>query len=173
MNSKTVFKRLNIQELVLLGMFVAIGIILGRFSVGPTIVKVGLGFIGTVLLAYEFGPFWGAIGAMTVDLLSSAIFGNQGGFFIGFTISAIVAAIIYGLFLYQQPLSIWRVVLSTLLVTLIVNIFLNTLWLTIMYRMNLYAALSARIVKELIAPWIQMVITYIVLEAVSRVKIKR
>ena len=70
--------RTNLQQMIFLGIVVAMKIILGQFSIGPTTVKVGLGFIGSVLLGYFFGPVWGTIGGGISDLVSSAIFGNQG-----------------------------------------------------------------------------------------------
>lgn len=164
---------IDLQELVLLGLVVAMKIVLEQFSFGPVMVKVGLGFIGSVLLGYFFGPVWGSVGGGISDLLTSAIFGQQGGFFIGFTLTAMAGPLIYGLFFYHQPIKIWRIIVATLLVTIIVNIGMNTLWLHMMYGLNLKAALLQRLPKELIVPWLQMIITYFVLQAVSRVKIKR
>lgn len=164
---------IDLQELVLLGLVVAMKIVLEQFSFGPVMVKVGLGFIGSILLGYFFGPIWGSVGGGISDLLTSAIFGQQGGFFIGFTLTAMAGPFIYGLFFNQQPIKIWRIFVATILVTIIVNIGMNTLWLHMMYGLNLKAALLQRLPKELIVPWIQMIITYFVLQAVSRVKIKR
>lgn len=172
MNIKKIL-RTDLQRMIFLGMIVAMKIILGQFSFGPTTVKVGLGFLGSVLLAYFFGPVWGTIGGGISDLVSSAIFGNQGGFFIGFTLTAMAAPLIYALFLYNQPVKVWRIIASTILVTIIVNIGMNTLWLHLMYGMNFNAALVQRLPKEVIVPWVQMVIIYFVLQAVSRVKIKK
>lgn len=165
--------RTDLQQMVFLGMIVAMKIILGQISFGPATVKIGLGFIGSVLLAYFFGPLWGAIGGGISDLVASAIFGNQGGFFIGFTLTAMAGPLIYALFLYKQPIKIWRVIVSTILVTIIVNIGMNTFWIHLMYGMNFTAALIQRLPKEMVVPWIQMVVIYIVLQAVSRVKIKK
>ena len=95
--------KIDLQGLVMLGIVIAMKIILGRFSFGPAIVKVGLGFIGSVMLGYLFGPIWGAVGGCISDLVSSALFGNQGGFFIGFTLTAMAGPFIYGLFFYQKP----------------------------------------------------------------------
>lgn len=170
--SETKFK-LKLQDLVFLALLVAINIILQKISFGPTYLKVGLGFIGSTLLGYYFGPLWGGIGAGASDLLSSAIFGQEGGFFPGFTLSAIVAAVIYGLFLYKKDIKIWRIVAATILVTIIVNIAMNTYWIHIMYGLNFKAALISRLMKESIVPWIQMVVIYIVLQALQRVKIRK
>ncbi|MCO6532469.1 folate family ECF transporter S component [Lactobacillus panisapium] len=172
MTTKEMFK-VELRDLVLLGFVVAIKIVLSRFTIGTTIVHIGLGFIGSVLLGYMFGPVWGAVGGGISDLVSSALFANQGGFFIGFTLSAMVGPLIYGLILYKKPVKIWRIILATLLVTVIVNLGMNTLWLHFLYGMDFKVALIQRVPKEAIAPWLEMIITYFVLRALSRVKIRR
>lgn len=165
--------KVELRDLVLLGIIVAMKIILSRFTVGTTIVHVSLGFIGSVMLGYLFGPVWGSIGGGISDLVSSALFGNQGGFFLGFTLSAMIGPFIYGLVFYQKPVKIWRIILATLLVTVVVNIGLNTLWVHLLYGMDFRIVLIQRIPKEAITPWLEMIISYFVLNAISRVKIKR
>lgn len=161
------------QQLVFLGILVAVNIVLQRFSFGPATVKVGLGFLGFMLLAYFYGPWWGSLGAAASDLLSSALFGQMGGFFVGFTISAALTVFLYSLFLYQKPLQLWRIVAATLTVTILVNLLLNTYWLHLMYGLNLNAAFAQRILKELIVPWFQILIAWLVLPAIGRIKIER
>ncbi|KJY64027.1 putative membrane protein [Lactobacillus helsingborgensis] len=165
--------KVELRDLVLLGIIVAMKIILSRFTVGTNIVHVSLGFIGSAMLGYLFGPVWGSVGGGIGDLVSSALFGNQGGFFLGFTLSAMVGPFIYGLVFYQKPVKIWRIILATLLVTVVVNIGLNTLWVHLLYGMDFRVALIQRIPKEAITPWLEMIISYFVLNAISRVKIKR
>lgn len=172
-NVKSKLVNSELQNLVLLGIVVAIKVVLGQFSFGPAFVKVGLGFIGSVLLGYIFGPLWGSIGGGLSDLISSAIFGNQGGFFIGFTLTAMLGPFIYALFFYQKPIKIWRIIAATLLVTVIVNIGLNTVWIHLLYNVDFKVALIQRLPKEVIVPWIQMIVTYFVLQAISRVKIRK
>ena len=170
---KTGIKKLDLQGLVTLALFVAMDVVLGKISFGSLTLKAGLGFIGSALLAYYFGPLWGGIGALVSDLLRSAIFGVEGGFFPGFTLSAVVAVVIYALFLYQKPIKWWRIIASTLLVTLVVNVLMNTYWIHILRGLDLRAAFLQRILKELITPWIQIVVLYVILNALQRVKIRR
>ena len=165
--------KVELRDLVLLGIIVAMKIILSRFTVGTTIVHVSLGFIGSVMLGYLFGPVWGSIGGGISDLVSSALFGNQGGFFLGFTLSAMIGPFIYGLVFYQKPVKVWRIILATLLVTVVVNIGLNTFWVHLLYGMDFRVVLIQRIPKEAITPWLEMIISYFVLNAISRVRIKR
>ncbi|MBT9072022.1 BioY family transporter, partial [Lactobacillus delbrueckii subsp. bulgaricus] len=51
-----VSSKLELRELVLLAMVIAIKVILGQFKVGNATLQVGLGFIGSVMLGYLFGP---------------------------------------------------------------------------------------------------------------------
>ncbi|MBT8940054.1 BioY family transporter, partial [Lactobacillus delbrueckii subsp. bulgaricus] len=94
----------------------------------------------SVMLGYLFGPWWGFAGGALSDLVSSAIFGNMGGFFIGFTLTAALGPMIYGFFLYKKPIQIWRVIASVICVTVICNIGLNTLWVSMMYGINFMVA---------------------------------
>lgn len=164
---------IELRDLILLGIIVAMKIILERFTIGTSLAHIGLGFIGSVLLGYMFGPVWGAAGGGIADLVSSALFGNQGGFFIGFTLSAMVGPFIYGLFFYQKPVKIWRIVVAVLLVSIIVNVGMNTLWLHFLYNVDYKAALVQRAPMEIIVPWVQMIVVYFVLMAISRIKINR
>lgn len=163
----------ELRDLILLGIIVAMKIILERFTIGTSLAHIGLGFIGSVLLGYMFGSVWGAAGGGIADLVSSALFGNQGGFFIGFTLSAMVGPFIYGLFFYQKPVKIWRIMVAVLLVSIIVNVGMNTLWLHFLYNVDYKAALVQRAPMEIIVPWVQMIVVYFVLMAISRIKIKR
>ena len=154
-----------------MALLVAISVVLQRLSIGTTIAQVGFGFIGTVLLGKFFGAFWGGTAAGVADIISAAIFGVQGGFFPGFTLSAILAGVIYGFFFYNQKNAIWKIVVATLLVTILVNVVLNTYWLHMMYGMDFRVALIQRVPKELIVPWLQMGITWLVLNFIERAKI--
>lgn len=61
-----------------------------------------------------------------------------------------LAAFIYGCFYYRQKLTLKRVLIAKLVVVLVVNIVLNTLWLDMLYGKGFLAILPARAVKNLI-----------------------
>ncbi len=63
-----------------------------------------------------------------------------------------IAGVIYGCFFYKKKLSIGRVLAAELVVSVVCNIFLGTLWLTIMYEKGFVALLPVRILKNL-AMW--------------------
>lgn len=160
--------KLDLKEQVFLGIMIALKVALDKLSIGDATLQVGLGFVGSVLLGYIFGPIWGAIGGALSDLVASALFGNLGGFFIGFTLTAAAGPFLYGLFFYHRPVKIWRVIAATLLVTVLINALMNTLWISMMTGANYWPQFMVRLPKQLIAPWIQMIVTYLVLQAIEK-----
>ena len=85
----------NLDTLVLTALFIALGIVLGQFSVQITQdVKVGISFIATQLTATLFGPVVGGIMGGVADILKFII-KPTGAFSILWTLNAIVGPMIY------------------------------------------------------------------------------
>jgi len=61
-----------------------------------------------------------------------------------------LAAFIYGCFYYKKKLTLRRVLLAKLIVVLVVNVLLSTLWLDMLYGKGFLVLLPARAVKNLI-----------------------
>jgi len=91
-----------------------------------------------------------------------------GPFFPGFTISGILGGLIYGLVLYKRKITLPRVILANALVTVFVNMLLNTYWLTLLYGSAYMAIFPARIIKELILLPINVAIFYIVSKILAK-----
>ncbi len=152
---------------VSLAMFMALDLILRRFSFGNSFIRIGPAFIATVLAAYYLGPWLTAIGAALCDQLNVLVF-NPGLDFPGFTITAIVGAILYGVWLYKKPVRLWRVIVAVGLVTLICNVLLNTVWLN-MLGTPWQGVIGVRLLKDAIILPIQVAISYGILKSVARI----
>lgn len=140
----------KVRSMATAAMLLAISVILGFFAVQliPSI-KISFAFVADEIVAMLFGPFVGMVEGGLSDLVRYVV-RPTGPFFPGFTISGFVSGLIYGLILYKRPLSLKRVILANSLVTLFVNMMMNTYWLTLLYGKGFMAILPARIVKELI-----------------------
>lgn len=92
----------------------------------------------------------------------------DGVYFPGFTLSAVLAGVIYGTVLYRRPLSVARVFVAHLLVKLIVNLGCNTLWLVILYKKAVWAIFPARAMTNLIRLPGDVLVTYLLLKTVER-----
>lgn len=164
---------LLVRELTWLSALIALQMILGRLEIGPNFVKFGFGFIATALIGYYYGPVTGAIVGVVSDIVTHVIFPDPSGFFWGFTLSALIAGFIYGLVLYRKRITFWRVLLVTVLVVIIVNTLLNTLWISMMANQPFTFFLGPRLLKELITIPVQTIGLWLVLGWVDRSKFRR
>lgn len=147
----------NIKIIVSLSMFIAMEVILTRFlSIQTPIVRIGFSFIPIALSSMIFGPIFGGIAAALADIIGMMIFPSGGAYFPGFTFSAFLTGIIYGLFLYKKQKTLFQVSLAVIAVSLFVNLGLDTIWLWILTGKGLIALLTPRIVKALIMAPIQI-----------------
>lgn len=136
------------KTIVYVSLLIALQIILTRFlSIETPIVRIGFGFIPLALTAIMFGPVWGGAAAALSDVIGMVIF-PKGAYFPGFTLSALLSGVIYGVFLYKKPVTIIRVSIAVLLVTLFIDLGLNTLWLSIIYGKAFYVLLITRVIKS-------------------------
>ena len=141
----------KVPALAACAMFAALAMILNSvasISIGPYI-KIGFSAIPNQLVDYLFGPVTGSLFAGILDIVKY-VMKPDGAFFFGFTFNAMLAAFIYGCFYYKKKLTLWRVLLAKLIVILVVNVFLNTLWLDMLYGKGFLVLLPARAVKNLI-----------------------
>lgn len=140
----------KVSTLTAAALFGAVSIVLGYFTlVIGNYLKIGFSTLPAQVVYYLFGPVVGACFGGSMDILKYLV-KPTGPFFPGFTLSAVAAGILYGIFYYKKPLSIIRVFTAELTVSVICNMLLGTLWLTILHGKGFLAILPPRIVKNLI-----------------------
>ncbi len=140
----------NVSTVTTCAMFGAMSVVLGYYSIRVTPnLKIGLGALPNELVDYLFGPVVGCLFGGAMDVVKYLI-KPDGGFMFGFTFNAMLAAFIYGLFLYKRPLSLRRMLAAKLIVVILCNIILGTYWLSLLNGKGYLAILPARIIKNLI-----------------------
>lgn len=161
----------DLKALVMAAMLLALAVVLGFYRLQLTeYIRIGFDFIAKEMAGMLFGPVVGmAVGGLS-DILSYII-KPVGGFFPGFTISAMVAGAIYGTILYKRPVSLKRIIVANSIVTVLVNLLLNTVWLSVLYGDAFLALLPARAVKQLIMLPIEVVLFYVCAKMLSRTKV--
>lgn len=158
----------NLKSMVMAAMLLAIAVVLGFFTLQLTeFIKIGFAYIANEFAGMLFGPVVGSLIGALADVLKYMV-NPTGPFFPGFTISGFCGGLIYGVVLYKKPLSIKRIIVANTLVTVLVNLLLNTYWLTLLYGNAYMALLPARIVKQLVMLPIEVILFY----AVARVLVK-
>lgn len=160
----------SVNTMVLTALLIAIGIILGQYSVQVTdTIKIGVSFIATQLTATLFGPVVGGVMGGVTDLLKYII-KPTGAFSILWTLNAIVGPVIYGMMLYKRRVTLWRILLSKAVVAIVVNLFLGSLWTTILYGKAFWALLPAKLLQQVIQVPVQSLIFWIMLKALQKAK---
>ena len=122
-------------------------------------IKIGFSTIANQLVYYLYGPAVGGMFGAALDILKYLV-KPTGAFFPGWTVSAGVAGVLYGCILYKRPLSLRRVLAAELTVSVVCNMLLGTLWLTMMYEKGFLALLPMRVLKNLIMWPINSLIFY-------------
>lgn len=135
-------------RLVIMAFLIALEIILTRFcSINTPILRIGFGFLPVAMIGILYGPIWAAIGYAIGDILGMMIF-PSGVYFPGFTVTAVLTGFVFGIFLHNKEKITWKTVLpASLIVILVLNLCLDTLWLSIMFGDAFIALLPTRIVK--------------------------
>ena len=127
-------------------MLIAIGVILGFFSVQLTeFIRIGFSGIPNELASMLFGPVVGGIMGGIGDILKFLI--SDGTVFLWVYTECDAGTCYYGIFFYHRPIQLGRVVAAKITVALLVNLLLGTWWLTILYGKGFLAILPARFIK--------------------------
>ena len=145
-------------------MLVALYTILSFFTINlSTTWEIGFADLALAVCGMLYGPIPCAVAGAAGDLLGFIVSPN-GGFFPGFTLSAFITGMIYGLLLYNRPVSLKRAALAEGIIIVICNLILTPLWLNMLYGTNLIAI--PRIIRNIIMFPINTALAYSVLKGV-------
>ncbi len=161
----------KLKTIVITALLIAVGIVLGQFSIQLTeTTKIGISFIATQMTANLFGPVVGGIMGGVADVLKFII-KPTGPFLIGYTISAILGPVIYGMILYKKPISFWRIFIAKTIVAIFINLLLGTFWSYHYFGAAFWATIPSKLLQQVIQVPIQSVIYYLVMQALKKAKV--
>lgn len=157
------------KKIILVAVLLASLIILSRFlSIRTPIIKISFSFVPTILCAIWLGPKWTLLLNVLGDIIGATLF-PTGPYFIGYTISTAVAALIYGCLLFKKDANsytnkqfLMRLIIAVVLVAVIVNMGLNTLWTSITSGQAFQVLFVTRIAKQLIMIPVQVIIIFFI-----------
>lgn len=161
------------RKIANLGVLTAVSIVLTRVFgfiipvAGVGALRISFGEIPLILAGILFGPWAGAITGVASDLIGYAINSHGGAFFPGFALSAALTGFIPGWLLHKHSkmLKWWQIGVAVLLTDLVAGVFLNTLWLTILYGQGFFIILPARLGARLITLPVYTVTVYLISKA--------
>ena len=143
-------------KLIICALFIAIQVVLSRFlSINLQNLKIGFSFIPVMFAAYLFGPAGGVVVATISDLIGAIAF-PSGAFFPGFTVTAALSGLIYGL-AFHKNCSTWKIVAGVVFNEFFCSGILNTLWLSIMYSTDFKVLIAVRVWQAVALSVVQIV----------------
>ncbi len=140
--------------LALMGMTTALKIVLSYFSipVGENL-HITMNFLIVALEGALYGPGAGMVLGAVTDIVSFMIH-PDGAFFFGYTITAAVTELVYGLFFYRIETISWqRILVCKLVVNYGIHVLLNSVWSAMLYSKGyLYYAFNSLIKNTVLLP---------------------
>ncbi|MGX8699149.1 MAG: folate family ECF transporter S component [bacterium] len=159
----------KVRNLTLCGLLAAMAVALSfvaSIDLGPY-VRIGFSGIPNRIVDAFFGPVTGALFGGALDIIKFIV-KPSGTFFPGFTFDAMLAGFIYGSFYYKKELTLWRVLAAKGVVTVVVNLFFNTLWLSVLGGKAFFALLGPRVLKNIIMWPIESVLFFFLMKGIQR-----
>ena len=150
-------KKWNLKHIVISALLIAIHVVLSRFcSINAWNIKIGFSFVPVFIAAYLYGPlFAGLVGGLG-DFLGAVLF-PIGPYFPGFTLTCFLTGLLFGILLHKKQ-SLLRILCAVLVNQLILGLFLNTLWISVLYDSPFGALILTRVVQCLILIPIEFIV---------------
>jgi ECF transporter S component (folate family) len=151
--------RIPVSAIPVLALLIALNVLLTHpLSINTETLRIGFGFLPIALAAILYGPIYTCAAAVIGDVVGALLF-PTGAFFPGFTLTALLTGLIYGMFLYRKDISWKRMLLPALLVCLLLNLGMDTFWLYLMYGKGVVGQIPLRILKTAILLLVQVFLT--------------
>ena len=167
---RTSMKR-NVRMLATGGLIIALDVVCTRFLYFYTpgnVDRISLQFVPNALAGLVFGPLWAMIITVMGDVVGMLL--NSSGMMFMPLISLACAArgFIYGLFLHKRPLTVRRCVLAVTTVTIIVELGIMPINLSILYGEAWSAIILSKLFTRIITIPVYGFVFYSVAKAMER-----
>lgn len=136
--------------------------------------RVTFTFVPVAVAGWLFGAVPAMIVAIIGDVLGCTLF-PQGAYFAGYTVTAALSGLIFGLFLYKKETKpmIWAVIVSKSLVSLLLNVGLNSYWATFFLTKSFLLIMWGKLIKNAVMLPIEIVVLFAVIEGLRRAGVQK
>lgn len=157
-------------NLTCLALLTAMQIVIARFLAIPVTesIRFSFSFIPVVIAARRFGIIGGMLVYGLGDFLGAIIFPTGGAYFPGFTLTAVISGLIYGLYLGKKSGTV-RIVLSVLTSQVLCTLLMNSYWVSTLYGSDFTAVLMSRVPQSIVMSILQIIFMVLCLEKICRV----
>lgn len=165
----------NVRVLAFSGLVCAMAMVLETMPIyllGPTL-KIYFSFLAVSLGCMCYGPLVGIVAGAVIDSVGFLISSYGEPYFPGLMISAMLSGLIYGVMLYRRKPTVWRIILTRLIINYGINVLLGSVWKAMLYGKGyLYYATSGLVKNTIMLP-IEVFLMWVVLNAAVRYGLDR
>ncbi|MGP1569758.1 MAG: folate family ECF transporter S component [Eubacteriales bacterium] len=144
----------KLKQIIIIAMLIAIEMILTRFfCIQTASIRISLGFIPMALCAILYGPLWAGAAYAASDFIGASLLSPLSPF-PGFTFSAFLTGLCWGVFLHKKDtkitdrtISLKEMIIPVIIIGIIINLGFDTFWLTMIQHAGVLALLPLRILK--------------------------
>jgi len=164
------FELKQMNRLVLCGLCVALYIVLSilTINISPTL-QPSLNFVALLVCAAICGPVPAALVGIAGDILGWFV-SPKGAYFPGFTLSACLLGLFYGLIFYRERITLLRALLAAFFSNLLFTFCLTGVWLYVMYKTPLIGLLTGRLIRVGVTFPVEFLLMFFLLPAVLRIR---
>ncbi len=150
------------------GLLAAAGAAIKSLSIdfGP-LLRINFAFLTFALSGFLYGPLVAGMTATVVDIIGYLL-KPTAPYFFGYTLNAFLNGFLYGLWLYERQVKLWRCFAACLTSMVVVSFLLNPLWLHIQYGEAFWALVALRVPKNAILLPINTLLLFGLLQVVKR-----
>jgi len=157
------------RQLITLSILVAVEIVLNRFlSINAWNIKIGFSFVPVVIAAILFGPLQAAVVGALGDFLGAILF-PIGPYFPGFTLTAFLTGLVFGVFLHKEQ-TLSRILGAVVIAQFVLGLFLNTYWISVLYGSPFGPLLATRVIQAALLTVVQTVTTLAIARVMPRIR---
>ena len=122
-------------------------------------------FIPLALSGWLLGPVPAMLVGLIGDLVGCILF-PAGPYFPGFTLTQILSGLVFGLFLYRQNTDkiFFPVLFSKAIISMVLNVGLNSLWLSMLYGKAWAIYAASHLIKNAIALPIEVILLLLIIK---------
>ena len=162
-------QKISTKMLAVMGVLIALEVVIAHFvTFRPSqTMKLSLDFLPIVIAGVMFGPVPAMIIGMLADVLGAFIF-PVGPYFPGFTVTAALTGLVYGLLLHKDQ-SMIRIVIAVAIQQWVLSLLLNTFWLKVLYGMPYIPTLVGRIPQTAILTAVQLILIPIIVKVIHEI----
>lgn len=161
----------NVRLIVTGGLLIALDVVCTRFLSFFTpgyVDRISLQFIPNAFAGLVFGPVWAMMVTVLGDTVGMLI--NSGGMVFTplITIACAARGLIYGLILYKKPVSLTRCIIAVAAVTVVVELGMMPIFLSVLYGKAWIATLVAKLFTRIVTIPTYGIILFAVAKAMQR-----